>query len=324
MVALCANVCHDVVAAVLGARCVPVFLDIDPATGLVPDREWARARAAGATVALVVHLYGNPSDVAAVRRQFPAGACLLIDDAAQALGVRHGTVLAGAAGDVGLLSFGATKHIEVGGAALLLGSTEFAALVRQELADVPVLAESDAAALRMRFRQGLEVARAQLRQRHENAVHSFSGLLNGYPPVLGQEFPLGSADTVLKALHDYPAACTLRQEKARAWASGLAGTGLQPVGMGNASIPWRFTCRLPGLDWDLQHRLGEGMRKRGLNVSHWYLPAHWMCGQPVGSLPGVERLASEIFQFWVDADTSLEQIHQGCASVATVIRETRP
>src|SRR5512143_3093724 len=67
-VALPASVCHDVVAAVLGAGCEPFFCDIDIADGNVPEREWGRARAAGASVAIVVHLYGNPADVSAARR----------------------------------------------------------------------------------------------------------------------------------------------------------------------------------------------------------------------------------------------------------------
>src|SRR5438128_320160 len=60
-VALPASVCHDVVAAVQGAGCEPFFCDIDLSDGNVPEEEWARARVAGASVALVVHLYGNPA-----------------------------------------------------------------------------------------------------------------------------------------------------------------------------------------------------------------------------------------------------------------------
>src|SRR5579859_649547 len=56
-VALPAAVCHQVVSAVLAAGCEPFFCDVDPSDGLVPEQEWQRARAAGASVALVVHLY---------------------------------------------------------------------------------------------------------------------------------------------------------------------------------------------------------------------------------------------------------------------------
>src|SRR5260221_8448549 len=85
-VALPAIVGHDVVAAVQGAGCEPFFCDIDLSDGNVPEQEWARARSAGASVAVVVHLYGNPADISVVRRHFCSPHCLLIDDAAQALG----------------------------------------------------------------------------------------------------------------------------------------------------------------------------------------------------------------------------------------------
>jgi dTDP-4-amino-4,6-dideoxygalactose transaminase len=126
-VALPAAICHEVVVAVLAAGCEPLFCDVSVADGLVTDAEWRRARSSGAEVAIVVHLYGNPANTQAVRSLFPAPACLVIDDAAQALGSRSGTGLCGSGGDVGLLSFGPTKHIVAGGAALLFRDAVFAA-----------------------------------------------------------------------------------------------------------------------------------------------------------------------------------------------------
>jgi len=56
-----------------------------------------------------------------------------------------------------------------------------------------------------------------------------------------------------------------------------------------------------------------------LNVSHWYLPAHWMCGGQT-KLPGVERLAQEVFQFWVDHGTTMEAIENGAVIVSAIVR----
>jgi dTDP-4-amino-4,6-dideoxygalactose transaminase len=81
-----------------------VFCDVAITDGLVSSSEWARARALGANVALVVHLYGNPARVDEVRSIFPSPECLVVDDAAQALGSFSVAGLAGALGDAGLLS----------------------------------------------------------------------------------------------------------------------------------------------------------------------------------------------------------------------------
>lgn len=319
-VALSASVCHDVVAAVLGSGCEPVFCDIDPADGNVLEKEWGRARAAGASAALVVHLYGNPADISVVRRHFPLSDCLVIDDAAQALGSRNAVGPVGAQGDVGLLSFGASKHIKVGGAAILFRDAVFADTVGRMLASIEPLPEAQRLAIYTRFRQRFEAARARLRSEGEAAAVAFHGLLEGYFPSLQAPFPAGAAHAACLALDTYPQTMELRMQKAAAWAAGLEGSGLVPVGMGAGTVPWRYTCRLPGIDWDWQHRLGEEMRSKGLNVSHWYLPAHWMCGHEPRSLPGTERLSREVFQFWVDDQTSLETIERGGVAVSEIIR----
>jgi hypothetical protein len=319
-VALSANVCHVVVAAVLGAGCKPIFCDINPNDGNVLEQEWARARVAGASVALVVHLYGNPADISVVRRYFFSSDCLVIDDAAQALGSSNTEGNVGSQGDVGLLSFGATKHIEVGGAAILFRDHVFADAVAHMLTSIETLPNAQRLAINTRFRQRLEVARTRLRSEGEAAVAAFHGLLDGYFPSLQMPFPVGATQAACMALETYPQAREQRMQKSAAWATGLEVSGLVPVGMGAGTVPWRYTCRLPGIDWNWQHRLGEEMRSRGLNVSHWYLPAHWMCGYEPHTLPGTELLAREVFQFWVDEHTSLETIECGAAAVSAITR----
>lgn len=319
-VALCANVCHDVVAAVSAAGCKPIFLDLDPGAGLVSFEEWTRGRAAGASVALVVHLYGNPTDVGAARAAFPEGQCLVIDDAAQALGAQLGDAQAGGQGDVGLLSFGPTKQIEGGGGALLFRSRELASEIADELQAIATTDDATRAGLLQQFRAGLERARAGLRQNGGAAASSFSGLLEGYAPALAPAFPRGSSDIVLASLQDYGPARSARILKAKLWANELESTGLEGVGMGEGAVPWRYTCRMPGIDWNTQHEIAEAMRARGLNVSHWYLPAHWMFGEPAGSLPGSEQLSREVFQFWVDAATSEATVREHAAIAASVVR----
>lgn len=317
-VALSASVCHDVIAAVLGAGCKPIFCDIDPGDGNVLDQEWARARAASASVALVVHLYGNPVDMSVVRRNFSSPDCLIIDDAAQALGSKNAAGYVGGQGDVGLLSFGATKHIEVGGAAILIKDAAFADTVARTLASIEILPEEERLAIYTNFRQRFDAARARLRSEGETAAVAFHGLLDGYHPSLQVPFPVGADYAACLALKSYPKAIEQRLQKSVAWAAGLEGSGLVPVGMGAGTVPWRYTCRLPGITWDVQHCLGEKMRSHGLNVSHWYFPAHWMCGYEHQALLGTERLAQEVFQFWVDDHTSLETIQHGAAAINAI------
>jgi hypothetical protein len=126
--------------------------------------------------------------------------------------------------------------------------------------------------------------------------------------VLYTPYSAGVESNIVEALASYPAAIESRMAKASLWAKGLADTELEPVGMGRGCVPWRYVCRLPGLSWQTQHRLAETLRAIGMHVSNWYLPAHWFVGHSVGALPGVETLAREVFQFWVDDTMSTASI----------------
>jgi hypothetical protein len=308
------------VAAILGANCEPIFCDVDPANGSVFDTEWARAREMGASVALVVHLYGNPVDIIWIRRHFSSPNCLVIEDAAQALGAFNATGFVGGQGDVGILSFGKTKHIEIGGAALLFSDSQFAETVADTLKLIAPVTDMARLSISNRFRVRLEVARARLRSEGDAAAIAFHGLLDGYFSSLQIHPPTAIGDAACLALDTYPHARQQRIDKAKAWSDGLAGSGLKPIGMSEGSVPWRYTCRLPGINWDRQFRLGEQMRLLGVNVSHWYLPTHWMCGYGQHTLPGTECLAQEVFQFWVDSRTSLATIKHDAALVATIVK----
>jgi hypothetical protein len=306
-VALPAAICHEVVVAVLEAGCEPLFCDVDPADGLVTETEWVKARQRGADVALLVHLYGNPAKARGVRALFAAPGCLLIDDAAQALGSCSDMGPAGGLGDVGLLSFGATKHISCGNAALLFRSEAFAERVAAELSRLTPEPETARRQAVTAFRARFDQARAGLRQQGAGAAGGLAGLLRGLEVTLYEPMTPGVDAALLDSLTNYPQLASQRVMKAHRWSECLAGTGLVAVGMGEGCVPWRYVCRLPGTSWAQQHTLAEGMRASGMHVSNWYLPAHWFL-PGTAALPGVETLAREVFQFWVDESATCAAI----------------
>lgn len=308
LVALCANVCQDVVAAVFESGCSPIFLDVDPCTCQVPLAEWERAHQLGASVAIVVHLYGNPTPVEQLRQLFPSPNFLLIDDAAQALGATVNSNLVGSLGDVGLISFGPSKHVAVGGGVVLVKKTSFASLVEKQIGLLEPISQDEADSLADAFVKRFNSARLSLLLQGDDGASSFDGLLKDYGSILRCRLNFGSPEEIVKRLENYESECSLRRKKALAWSEGLDGSCLQQIGGGRDSVPWRYSCRIPGINWSQQHELGNAMRSLGADVSHWYLPTHWMCGYQPGSLPGVERVSQEIFQFWVDSSISIGQI----------------
>jgi hypothetical protein len=315
-VAMSGAICQEVLLAVLVAGGEPVFCDVDVADGLVPDSEWARARTLGADVAIVAHLYGNPAQTAGVRSIFPAPDCLVVDDAAQALGSRTKDGLCGSLGDVGLLSFGRSKQISIGNGAILVRDLELAAKIKAELPAIVDRGGQSRSDLQREFRAKLDSAREQLIATEVPDARGFAGLLDGMDWMLDVPFDAALSEGILTAIEHYQKDALARAAKARMWRDCLKGTGLVPVGMGSGCVPWRYVCRLPGIDWSLQTLIAETIRKRGIHVSTWYLPANWFLGQSIGTLPGVERLSREVFQFWLDGDATQESIAAG----ARVIR----
>ena len=87
-------------SAVCAAGAVPIPVDVDPGTALVPADGWEAARTERTRAAIVVHLYGRPAE--APRTDLP-----VIEDAAQA----HGALRPGTGSVATAYSFYPTKNL---------------------------------------------------------------------------------------------------------------------------------------------------------------------------------------------------------------------
>ena len=115
--------CFDLATAAIGAGVTVALYDVDPRT-LLPDlTSLAQVLAAGAAAVVVVHLFGNPVPLAPIQQLAGSAGALLIEDAAQGIGGAWAGRPLGAAGDVGVLSFGRGKGVTGGaGGALLINA----------------------------------------------------------------------------------------------------------------------------------------------------------------------------------------------------------
>jgi perosamine synthetase len=109
------------VALHLGAR--PVFADVDPGTWCV-TAESIEARLTSRTRAIVpVHTYGNVCPMEDIVRLARRRRIPVVEDAAESFGSRRSGRRCGTFGDLGILSFQATKTISTGeGGAVLTSS----------------------------------------------------------------------------------------------------------------------------------------------------------------------------------------------------------
>jgi hypothetical protein len=113
--------CHCVGAATARSGATVVFASVDESLVLSPDD--VRAALTTSTRAVIaVHQYGLPCDISAIRRVVP-GTVTIVEDFAQAWGLRISGAAAGSLGDLSVTSFGPTKALSIGAGGALLGSS---------------------------------------------------------------------------------------------------------------------------------------------------------------------------------------------------------
>ncbi|MCW6508539.1 DegT/DnrJ/EryC1/StrS family aminotransferase [Lichenifustis flavocetrariae] len=96
---------------VIYAGATPVFCDVEPDTGTIDIADAERRIGAGAKAIIPVHLYGQPADMAAVRRFAQRRGLIVIEDVAQAIGASYEGKALGTHGAFGCFSFYPGKNL---------------------------------------------------------------------------------------------------------------------------------------------------------------------------------------------------------------------
>ena len=109
-----AYTCFSVPAAVFAAGLRPVLCDIDPETFDFDHRLLSRTVDSNTLCVIAHHLFGIPSNIARVRTIAERHGAFVIEDAAQALGIRSNDRFLGTEGDAGIFSFGRGKNVTCG------------------------------------------------------------------------------------------------------------------------------------------------------------------------------------------------------------------
>lgn len=117
--------------AVLAARAIPVFADVDPATLNLNPAKVEQLLSARTKAIIVVHTFGRPADLDPLLSIARRHRIYVIEDACEALGAEVNGQKAGALGDVGVFAFYPNKQITTGeGGAVVTNSPMLAQAVR--------------------------------------------------------------------------------------------------------------------------------------------------------------------------------------------------
>lgn len=130
--------CFSVPSAVVREGLSPTLCDIDPGTLDLEPAAIEQAVTSRTLCVIPTHLFGIPASVDGMRSLCRARGAYVVEDAAQAFGVRDGGRLLGTGSDVGFLSFGRGKHLSAGsGGAVVTDSAAIAAAVEREVSRLP-------------------------------------------------------------------------------------------------------------------------------------------------------------------------------------------
>jgi dTDP-4-amino-4,6-dideoxygalactose transaminase len=106
---------------ILRQNAVPVFADVDPATGILDPASVERQISERTRAILLVHLFGAPAPMAEFKELARDHGLVLIEDCAQALLAEpEPGRYAGTYGDIGCFSLQQTKHITTGDGGLVI------------------------------------------------------------------------------------------------------------------------------------------------------------------------------------------------------------
>jgi dTDP-4-amino-4,6-dideoxygalactose transaminase len=251
--------------AVLAAGCVPVFADVDPATGLLDLAAAAAAVGPRTRAVMAVHLYGLACDLEPLLALCRERSLALVEDCAQAHGAMYRGKKAGTFGDLAAFSFYPTKNLGA------LGDAGAAAC-----------ADPDRAARLAMLRQYGEKIR-------------YSGEMAGANSRM-DELQAAFLRARLTRLEQDTAE---RRTLAAAYAEGLAGLPLTlpAAPAGREHVFHLYVARTPRRD-----ALIAFLKERGIGTAvHYPVPGHrqplFASGQApyrAGELPHTERLCAEV------------------------------
>lgn len=133
-----AYTCFSVPAAVVQAGLQPVLCDIDESTFDFDHAQLPQSLTPRTLCVIAHHLFGIPANVELTRAVCRERGVFLVEDAAQAMGVRRNGRALGTLGDVGIFSFGRGKNITCGsGGVILTSSDQIARAIAQRYRSVP-------------------------------------------------------------------------------------------------------------------------------------------------------------------------------------------
>lgn len=294
--------CTTVANTVLLAGGEPVFVDVEPTSGVMDVADLREKIDPFCSSVVFVALYGNLTEPAPLLDICGKHKLMLIEDGAQALGARwpDGTPLGGF-GDFAVFSFNSTKIVESGGGVLFCRSPKHVALLPSVLADWQIRdpEPDDSSGVMMRDLQ-MGMAEAMKNRIFADFRSVFVETVRQCEHLYAVPWQGTNGDQWLSCWKSLDDNLSRRARMTGLYLDGLRPDRFTPITGKNAgSVVWRHSVLTP--DTRFQRRAVAALRKNGLLASahYWALPGYYTNRSDL--CPNALFVADRVLNLWVDA-----------------------
>jgi dTDP-4-amino-4,6-dideoxygalactose transaminase len=296
-----ANACYIVLWAVLESGNQPFLVDVDPLTGNLSPETLDRCAVTQPAVLIPAHMYGIPAPMAAICTWARKKDVFVIEDAALALGAEADGQPTGSWGDVGILSFGAGKIVDVGeGGALLCSDERLAAEIERVLNGTPLWTER----LSQLNHEWLEIywALHQFEAENPRLRELYPALFNIYGEIVPCRMPNSHWHNLPAALKSLDANLAHRAELRWMYDERLTAVPIRTL---KGAALWKYPLLVAREHRDpLLHMLWE---EHIFDATRWYPSLQALRGALTPELPdtftpAADQLADEIINLPLETD----------------------
>ena len=269
------------------------------------------------SVIVMVHMYGRPADVEGILALAERYKIPVIEDAAQALGVKCGSKMAGSFGDVSVLSFGHTKILDVGwGGALLTDDDDLYRRMKKVELDLPERPNN----IHDRFNDYRYAYYTFQSESTSSSVgyESYYQLLNSFDDIYVFKFDSKWCENIEIEFSKLEGLVDKRRENEDLYYKLLGNQEyIILIPQIEGTVPWRFNVMLPE---GRQERITQRLRQEGWDASNWYpsLTNYFVNPEKCES---AEKIGKTILNLWLTPDIDSDYIHGVSQSLISLLQE---
>lgn len=268
----------------------PVFVDIEPDTYNVDPEKFKAAITEKTRAIILVHLYGQPSNMNEINAIAKEHNIVVIEDACQAHGAKYQDKCVGSLGDIACFSFYPTKSLGA------FGDGGMIVTKNKDIYDKAMMLRD----------YGRET-------RYDHKVKGFNSRLDTVQAVI--------LSAKLKRLHQWN---QMRVDNAEYYAEllkDIEGVYAPTVQEDRTHVYQTYAVRLP----ECRDEVLEALKEKGIGVLiHYPIPLHLQtayadAGHKKGDFPVAEKLSDEVLSLPMFPHMQKEQIEYVCASLKEVL-----